>query len=222
MQVETVASFSELHDVLHSLKAKQMTIFRGQRDAAWPIRTSVGRAKPSGRGTWEYMEARLLKLFKESAVPYAPFEPKNDWEWLALGQHHGLPTRLLDWTYNPLTAAFFAVEEESDCDCAVYVFWGGRTMDPNKDTDPLNLKSVIRYRPPHVTMRIAGQAGLFTAHPKPTEPFEHRSMMKIEITENCRSDIKKTLYKYGISRRTLFPGLDGIAADLHWLEAEKH
>lgn len=222
MQEVRISSFSELHEVLESLKTWQKTIFRGQKSDKWPILTSIGRMEPYGDVTLEYMEGRLLKLFKETAVPYTDFEPKNDWEWLALGQHHGLPTRLLDWSYNPLVATFFAVEKESETDSAVYMFWGGKTLTNENDANPLEVKSVIRYRPTHVTSRITAQSGLFTVHQDPSSPFEHKSLLKIIISKDCRLEIKKTLYKYGVSRRTLFPGLDGIAADLHWLEAKKH
>jgi FRG domain len=222
MQEVRISSFSEFHEVLDSLKTWQKTIFRGQRNDKWPILTSVGRIEPYGEVTPEYMEGRLLKLFKESAVPFLPYEPRNDWEWLALGQHHGLPTRFLDWTYNPLVAAFFAVEKETTTDSAVFMFWGGRTMSFEKDSDPLQVKSVVRYRPTHVTSRITAQAGLFTVHQEPSLAFEHKSLLKIIISNGSRLEIKKTLYKYGVSRKTLFPGLDGLAADLHWLEAKMH
>ena len=222
MQNVRITSFSQLHEVLESLKTWQKTIFRGQTNVDWPLQSSVGRLEPYGTKTHEYMEGRLLDLFKETARPFAPFDPKDDWEWLALGQHHGLPTRLIDWSYNPLVATFFAVESETETDSAVFMFWGGRTMKPEKDLDPLEIESVVRFRPPHVTERISAQAGLFTVHPNPQEPWEHKSLLKIVISNDCRSELKKTLYKYGISRRTLFPGLDGIAADLHWLEAKKY
>lgn len=218
MQEVRISSFAEFHEVLESLKSWQKAIFRGQRAAAWPLISSVGRLQPCGSNTAEYMEGRLLRLFREAAVPHAPYKPGNDWEWLALGQHHGLPTRLMDWSYNPLVAAFFAVDQPCEEDSAVYMFWGGRTMSEDKDSHPFEVSSVIRYRPSHVTARITAQAGLFTVHPEPKTPFDHKSLLKIVISSHARTEIKKTLYKYGISHKTLFPGLDGLAADLHWLE----
>jgi FRG domain len=52
---------------------------------------------------------RMLAAFKRQARPYIDPMPINDFEWMFVAQHHGLPTRLLDWSTNALAALFFAV-----------------------------------------------------------------------------------------------------------------
>lgn len=66
----------------------------------------------------------MLDLFKKQAVPYLDQRPDNDWDWMAIAQINGGPTRLLDWTRSPLVAAFFALEEEFEGDSAIHVSRG--------------------------------------------------------------------------------------------------
>jgi FRG domain len=101
--------------------------YRGQSDSSW-------RLTPTGiRGMIPYKNARgykitkpsisegdsyigpnlgnMLEEFKRKSYPYLTYAPKNEFEWMFLAQHHGLPTRLLDWTLNPLVALYFALEK---------------------------------------------------------------------------------------------------------------
>jgi hypothetical protein len=165
-------------------------------------------------------ERAILRLFKEQAFPYLAFNPGNDWGWLAIAQHHGLPTRLLDWTRNPLVAAYFAVEHEHDADSIVYAYRNNRHIKTETAGDPFERKAVGKFIPRHVTQRITAQTGLFTIHPEPQAPLEPAAVDRLIIKKSYRKALKHTLFRYGIHRASLFPDLDGLSRHIEWMRTD--
>lgn len=161
-----------------------------------------------------------MRLFKERALRFLDFIPTNDWDRLALGQQYGLPTRLLDWTDNPLVACSFAVEEPCEDESVIYAYQDQSYIDVEKYPDPLRYNKVGKFIPKHISPRITTQGGLFTIHPKPYKPFETEAMDKIIIRNDIRPTLKRTLNKYGVDRFSLFPSLYGLAAEIEWLQSK--
>lgn len=97
-------------------------VYRGVCDARTDLSSSLARLA-GGHDDIAKLEGHMLRNFRKYAHHETKVEIGNSvWNWLALAQHHGLQTRLLDWTYSPLVAVHFATEDIQtfDCDGAVW------------------------------------------------------------------------------------------------------
>ena len=218
---KVIESFAKFHEVIESF-GKRTVVYRGVRKESYRLIPKVGRHPGQSLASIWKIELEALRLFKERAVPFLDCTPANDWEWLAIAQHHGLPTRLMDWTRNPLVAAYFAVENENDGDSIVYAFERSGFIDTVSLPDPFEIDSVGRFIPRHITARIAAQAGLFTIHPNPLEPFCSETITKLVIKQPFRKMLKFTLHQFGVHRASMFPGLDGLAKHIEWLRTDDY
>ena len=89
--------------------------FRGQSNAAWPLRPGLYRPPPPPRGI-HVLEDEMRQEFAVRAPSLGPECPQDSWEWYFLMQHSGAPTRLLDWTESALIALYFAVKGKDTAD----------------------------------------------------------------------------------------------------------
>lgn len=198
-------------------------IFRGVKKASYELLPSIGRfLTHKGKKFTKKDEQLLLKLFKQKAYPLIKEHKDNNLELLSIAQHHGIPTRLLDWTRNPLVAVFFAVRDEfrkneKEENSLIYVFRPQFKTDLDEDFDPFGIKSINRYIPKYWSPRINAQSGLFTVHPDPLNPYTSSEIEKIEISYGLRKEIKKRLNRFGMHQAYLFPDLDGISHHIKWL-----
>jgi FRG domain len=114
--VESASSWQDLIEWLRELQGRWG--FRGQRESRWPLRTSLDRAVRVETSSGHYhidrrsAESELLFRFQQQAHQFIRHLPDVDDKasWIALMQHYGVPTRLLDWTRSPYVALYFAVE----------------------------------------------------------------------------------------------------------------
>ncbi len=232
-----------------------MSVFRGQSDATWPLIPSIVRkpkfdyrislAKDLSSPDDYSAERRLITLFRELAVSFLPewtFSGTTQevlWKHLLLSQHYRVPTRLLDWSTNPLVALFFAVYGEAKrctqaCEhaadlcndrrihhSAVYVLRSRQSFSisslaANNPKAPLYIHKTDPgiIQPPLIDKRFIAQSSVFAISRCPEESLLPDATILIDA--DSRDRILQELDGYSINVRTLFPDLEHLGEYLDW------
>ncbi len=211
-------------------------LFRGQ-PRAWKLRSTLMRTL-SDKTTPEIAlraERSALEHFKSQAhMHYPTYTPSfgSDGpslsDWWSLMQHHGAPTRILDWTSSPYVAAYFAAEKDPEHPGVILVIDGeaanadfSRTYGNNKVTDEMffdpDAKPILKvFTPLYKTPRLVAQGGYFTASTRPLDLHDEllqRSGAIIRrwiIPPPLKPVVRQQLWTMNVTANSLFPGLDGL------------
>jgi len=223
MEEVGVTSIGEYIDLFKSLEDTEF--YRGVADTRYKLIPNVGRFDISELQRQVQFEKMLFDDFKLKSPMFLSDKPVNDLEWLCLAQHHGIPTRLMDWTFNPLVALFFAVENDLQADGAVYCAWpsGGLKIESlllrQEGVFDTSVGRVCHIVPSRTHARYQNQDGLFTFHPDPRENTVNNIVRKITIPFAVKDSMKWQLRKMGITKRFIYADLDGLSYDI--LESTK-
>lgn len=195
--------------------------FRGQADAGWALDSTLRRRLALAKinqDLWPEQEARVLRIFKRKANLFLDHIPDDDdsFRWLALMQHHGAPTRLLDFTWSPYVAAFFALENATR-DAAIWairpralaaeislVINGRRQKKDPEDIGPWNRGNYEKYflqnehsfviygEPQQMNQRLTAQSGTFVVPGTLADPVDKILMKLYEPNQAWKKLVLRT------------------------------
>lgn len=233
-EISTLADYMQFIKGLKQRPLSQRNsgfLYRGQATDT-PLIPKILRLTPLD-GDLLNTERELLEEFKRAnPLLINPYQVRDDWDYLTLGQHYGLPTRFLDWTDNALAALWFATssaiaERGQAAHAIVWVFMAEERdfLDYNISQHPFDVTESKLFRPRIIKQRINNQSGVFSVHS--TAALQHKQrfddmpgfrskMVKIKVPVSDAATIVEDLHHLGIDAFSIFPELEGLCAYLQW------
>ena len=217
-RIDIYSTCSYIDKVMSDAEEGVDMIYRGHSSCGYELKTSVGRIE----GYTKDMEMNLFTEFKKNYRIYAKEYPETDLELLFMAQHYGVPTRLLDWTFNPLIALYFASTPNNDNDGKVYSIklkasynveqLDDISMSIRKILDLNRCKYVIPY---YTDIRYFNQKSIFLLSNHPNWKFDFADKETVYIIKNeAKSQLRKELAILGIDESFVFPTLDSLGKDV--------
>jgi hypothetical protein len=215
--------------------------FRGQADSSWPLRTSLARhfiKNPIAADQWRRRELKMYRMFRERLLVLFPgmYEDWGPLDILSLMQHHGTPTRHLDFTYSPGVAAYFALSEaQSDSaigvvDCA-FLEKRRQKLDLPKYCGPTHIPEYTKLlkkhykggaivKPDRHHGRLLAQRGCFLNTGSISQPIsEELIKTKVILSEWIVDECLMHLKGLGVDRHGVFPKLTKLARQVNSFSA---
>lgn len=198
------ASIADYIGIIEAKPGAYRNFFRGQQNAMWPLTPALYRlretyvAAGSREAEYNIFEEQAIERFFNEGLPYLPPIPRSYSNDRILAQHFGVPTRLLDWSRDPLVALFFAVQESEDVsDGAVFCVAPSAAYRP-EDVHANGQHQVVELVPPAIDRRIPAQKSVFTHQPygpanEPYVPLDQRADVGAEYISG--SDRQRGFYK---------------------------
>jgi len=209
-----IENLSELFHIFEGRTSGRIMYFRGQvRD--WSLRPSLARESVT-----EQERAKESECFEKLAEVLPNV---NDWERATIAQHYGVPTRLLDWSENPLVGIYFALDDKNyDKEDGVIWVFEDRTFVVKKVAslrDDSGLRKLKYPRPYRAWKdlqleipRTKAQRGSVTSQPDSSKEFNEQtfdqntqSLKKFIVPKQSKTQLRKQLEILGVTEERLFP-----------------
>lgn len=211
---------------------KQRFLYRGESMLSYTLLPSVYRKTEDGLGSEVYLskssERSILTDFMTEAASYINGVPVDDmFRWVEYAQHFGVPTRLLDWTSNPLVALFFACSSNPNEDGRIYIlnqlFY--RLLVDENDRNSMEgriikeeaLKMILEekntfpypvlFKPYYFDPRLQAQSSYFMAWGYKKEPLD-------ALINELEEGKAKAIEYLAISEETAGDGIE-VITDIH-------